>query len=213
MEFTIEDISETELERRRAVYAPLADSVRELIDAVIRTEVPDELIDDARRRIADVVTDLRAAQIDGPYGNRFTPDGAGMPWGNAVIGVRNAIAPPLVTEKVGDGVRAEFTLGAAYEGPGGHVHGGVCAMILDHILGEGASVDGVPAYTGTITVRYLRPTPLGDLVCQSWVTERGGRKKIVRGTLSDADGITAEAEGIFIEPRQWSGAVPPGVVD
>ena len=208
MEFTLEDISEAEVARRRDLYAPLADTVRDLIDAVIRTEVGDDAIDDARRRIAAVVDDLRAEQIDGPYGVRYTREYTGMPWGNAVIGLRNAIAPPIRTERVPDGVRASFTLGAAYEGPGGHVHGGVCAMILDHVLGEGASSDDVPCYTGTITMRYLRPTPLGELTAASWITEREGRKKIVRGTLSDAAGVTVEADGIFIVPKSWDGPMP-----
>ena len=43
MEFTLEDISEAEVARRRDLYAPLADTVRDLIDAVIRTEVGDDL--------------------------------------------------------------------------------------------------------------------------------------------------------------------------
>ncbi|MCH5644642.1 MULTISPECIES: PaaI family thioesterase [unclassified Gordonia (in: high G+C Gram-positive bacteria)] len=208
MEFTLEDISEDEVQRRREVYAPLADTVRELVDAVIRTQVSDDVIADARQRIAEVVAELQTDQIDGPYGVRYTREFTGMPWGNAVIGLRNAIAPPIVTELEPEGVRSTFTLGAAYEGPPGHVHGGVCAMILDHVLGEGASADKVPCYTGTITMRYLRPTPLGELVAQSWITERDGRKKIVHGTLSDANGVTVEADGVFIVPKTWNGTMP-----
>jgi hypothetical protein len=56
----------------------------------------------------------------------------------------------------------DFELGAAYEGPPGHVHRGVAALVLDHVLGEAAS-DGVnPRLTGTITVRYVRATRLGS---------------------------------------------------
>lgn len=55
-----------------------------------------------------------------------------------MIGVRNPIAPPVDLIRAEDGsVSADFHLGAAYEGPPGHVHGGVSAMILDHVLGEG----------------------------------------------------------------------------
>ena len=73
-----------------------------------------------------------------------------MPWGNVVIGMRNPVAPPLAIERDADGgVFADFHLGAAYEGPPGHVHGGVAALILDHVLGEAASplreVRGSPA--------------------------------------------------------------------
>ncbi|HCS55973.1 MAG TPA: PaaI family thioesterase [Gordonia polyisoprenivorans] len=208
MQFTLEDISDDEIARRRAIYEPLTDSVRQLIDAVIRTEVPDDVVAAARERIDDIVDTLRAEQIDGPYGVRYTPDFVGMPWGNSVVGVRNAIAPPLRTRHDGHEVSAEFTLGAAYEGPGDHVHGGVAAMILDQVLGEAASVDNVPCYTGTISLRYVRPTPLGPLTARASIVGRDGRKKTVRGTLADTDGVTVEAEGVFIVPRDWTGRMP-----
>ena len=69
---------------------------------------------------------------------------------------------------------SEFTLGGAYEGPPGWVHGGICALVLDHILGEAAS-DGLtkPKFTGTITLRYLRGTPLGPLRAEA---SSSGRK-------------------------------------
>ncbi|MBY4572515.1 thioesterase [Gordonia paraffinivorans] len=223
MEFILEDISEAEVARRRGVYTPLTDTVRDLVDAVIRTEVSEDALDDARRRIAEVVADLRSKQMDGPYGVRHTRQNTGMAWGNAVIGVRNALAPPLDVVHVDDGVRSDFTLGAAYEGPPGCVHGGVCAMLLDHLLGNAASTEG-PCYTGTITIRYLRPTRLGALSARAWVTERTGRKLYAKGTISDAEGVTCEAEGVFIVPRsavdtpavRWSQGVsrpesPPGL--
>ncbi|UEA57961.1 PaaI family thioesterase [Gordonia otitidis] len=201
MDFTLEDISDDEIARRRAVFEPLVASVRDLVDAVIRTEVDDDVIADARRTVADVVDTLRARQMDGSYGVRYTSDLVGMAWGNAVMGMRNAIAPPVHSEPDGRGVRATFTLGAAYEGPPGHVHGGVCALVLDQVLGEAAAVDNEASYTGTIEFRYLRPTPLGRLVARAEIVERVGRKKTVRGTLSDAEGVTVEAEGLFIVPK------------
>lgn len=201
MDFTLEDISESEIARRRAVYEPLADSVRELIDAVIRTEVDDDTIMHARSRVDDIVADLRQRQIDGSFGVRHTRDFIGMPWGNAVVGIRNALAPPVRTYRDGDAVCADFSLGAAYEGPPGHVHGGVCAMVLDQLLGEGASVDNVVCYTGTISIRYLTPAPLGPISARAELVGRDGRKKYVHGTLSVGEVVTAEAEGIFIVPK------------
>lgn len=209
MEFTLEDISDEEIARRRALYEPLTDSVRELIDAVIRTEVDDDTVRDVHRLVNTAVESLRAKQLDGAYGVRFTSDLQGMPWGNAVIGLRNAIAPPLHTVRHDDGtVTADFALGAAYEGPSGCVHGGVVALVLDHVLGEAGSADNVPCYTGTISVRYLRPTPLGPLRATAVIVERAGRKKIVRGSLADANGETVTAEGTFIVPKNWDGPMP-----
>ena len=76
--------------------------------------------------------------------------------------------------------------------------------MLDHILGEAAS-DGLtkPKFTGTITLKYLRGTPLGRLRAEAWLDRVDGSKTYARGTLSDAEGVTVEAEGVFIQPA-WA---------
>ncbi|HEY9304014.1 MAG TPA: PaaI family thioesterase, partial [Mycobacterium sp.] len=86
----------------------------------------------------------------------------------------------------------------------GSVHGGVCALVLDHVLGEAAS-EGLtkPLFTGTLTVRFVRGTPLGRLRADAAVERTEGVKSFVSGHLSDAEGITVEAEGIFIKPA-WA---------
>jgi len=137
---------------------------------------------------------------------RYNTDGESMAWGNPVIGLRNPIAPPVIMNQDPSGkVWSEFELGAAYEGPPGHVHGGVCALILDHVLGEIASDphNGRPALTGTINFRYLRATPLGRLRAEAWIDRTDGVKIYSVGHLADAEGITVEAEGVFIIPK-WA---------
>jgi acyl-coenzyme A thioesterase PaaI-like protein len=118
--------------------------------------------------------------------------------------VRNPVAPPLVIHHDPDGlVWSEFVLGAAYEGPPGNVHGGVCSLILDHVLGATAHQPDRPAYTGTLTLRYRRRTPLGrPLRAQAHVERTEGVKTFAVGHLADEDGVTVEAEGIFIHPKQ-----------
>ena len=201
-QFTHAAIDGVELERQKALYAPFTQSVRELLDAAIRTQVDDDAIREAQSAIEAVTERLRAEQSDGPFGVRYTVDGRGQAWGNPVIGVRNAMAPPLVIHTDPD-LRcwSEFELGAAYEGPPGHVHGGVSALILDHILGEAASAGMTkPNFTGTISCRYLRGTPLGALRAEAYVDRVDGVKTFARGSISDAEGCTVEAEGVFIRP-------------
>jgi len=116
--------------------------------------------------------------------------------------------PPIVVHHEGGGrCWSEFVLGSAYEGPPTLVHGGVSALVLDHMLGEAAS-EGLskPRFTGTITVKYLRGTPLGPLRCEAWIERSEGIKVFACGTISDAAGITVEAEGVFIEPSWARGA-------
>ncbi|OBK15405.1 PaaI family thioesterase [Mycobacterium asiaticum] len=198
-----EVLSASEADRVTALYAPLADAVRELIDVTIRTEAEDDVVVEAQAAIKAVTESLR---------RRTRPDGVSyrvgdrpLPLGNAAVGVCNPIAPPIVVHHEGGGrCWAEFVLGLAYEGPPSLVHGGVSALILDHMLGEAAS-EGLskPRFTGTITVKYLRGTPLGRLRSEAWVDRREGVKVFARGFIADAAGITVEADGVFIEPS-WA---------
>jgi acyl-coenzyme A thioesterase PaaI-like protein len=181
----------------------LTQSVRRLIDATIRTRVDVQTLATVKDRIDWATEQLSASLIPGSFGVQQTSTGQSMALGNVVIGSRNPVAPPLVIHDGADGaVHADFVLGAAYEGPPGHVHGGVCALILDHVLGATAHLPGKPAYTGTLTLRYLRGTPLGQpLQAQAHVDRVDGTKTFAVGHIADAEGITVQAEGVFIHPR------------
>ena len=96
LEFTRHDLTADDVARLRQIYEPLTKSVRKLIDATIRTEVDAETVADVTAQIDAATARLRANQLPGPFGVRFTHDGNGMAWGNPAIGVRNPIAPPLV---------------------------------------------------------------------------------------------------------------------
>lgn len=204
LDFTRDDISAAELERRRAIYEPLTRSVRELIDATIRTEVDAETVALAKNEIDAATARLRSRQIDGTFGVHYLDSGERMAWGNAVIGIRNPIAPPMVVNHEDSGkVWCDLDLGAAYEGPTGHLHGGVAALILDHLLGEAAADPESPRFTGTITLRYVRATRLGRLHAEAVTKRVDGVKAFAVGHLADELGVTVEAEGVFILPR-WA---------
>ena len=199
-----DDITEDEIERQRLLYGPFTDAVRGLVDATIRTEVDDDEVRAVQAEVEALTERLRKRQLDGAYGVRFSSGGRGRPWGNPVVGLRNAAAPPVVVERDPSGrAWSSFHLGAAFEGPPGLVHGGVSAMILDQMLGEATGAGGKPGMTGTLTLRYRRGTPLGDLSAEARIERSEGIKTWARGHLSDAEGVTVEAEGLFILPR-WA---------
>jgi acyl-coenzyme A thioesterase PaaI-like protein len=204
LDFTLENISAEDVERLRALYEPLAQSVRELIDATVRTQADAATVAAAKSEIDSATARLRQKQLDGSFGVRYLASGERMAWGNAVIGIRNPIAPPLEIHHDASGKSfCDFHLGAAYEGPPGHVHGGVAALILDHLLGEAAS-DGInPRLTGTISFRYVRANRLGHLHAEAMTTRIDGVKTFAAGHLADEEGVTVEAEGVFILPR-WA---------
>ena len=60
-----------------------------------------------------------------------------------------------------------------------------------------------PSFTGTLTLRFRRATPLGPLRAEAHIDRIEGVKTFVVGTLSDGDGVTVEAEGVFILPA-WA---------
>lgn len=199
----MDDLTPEEVETERALYGPFAQAIRELVDAGIRTTVPEDEIRRAQADIEAITARLRSSQLEGPYGVRFRTDGRGRAWGNAVVGLRNAVAPPLTVTTEGRGVRSAFHLGAAYEGPPGSVHGGVLALILDQLLGEAAGAEGKPGMTASLTLTYRRRTPLGDLSSEARIERVEGHKTWARGELVGPEGVTVEAEGLFILPK-WA---------
>ena len=136
---------------------------------------------------------------------------------NPVTGIANAIAPPLVMwhvpddEDGPDGRRSQgrIRFGPAYQGPPGHVHGAMVAAMYDDLLGRSQLSAG---FTGWITIRFRKPTPLNrELQLKAWVDRVDGRKRWIHGTCHLDGELLTEAEGLFISPR--SGANLEGILD
>lgn len=126
--------------------------------------------------------------------------GEGVTRHDPVTGPENAIAPPLHLAGQEDGsIEGRVTLGLAYQGPPGCVHGGVSAMILDHTLGVANHWAGESGMTGTLTLRYHRPTPLFEELTVSGRQESvDGRKIRTVGTISAGGEVCVSADGLFI---------------
>ncbi len=196
------EMTDEQIEQQKALYVPLAEAVRSLVDASVRTTVDPTVIAEVTRVLTEQAERLQAEQIDGAFGVRWTNTGKRIAWSNAVVGRRNPIAPPLEFTADPDGTLwAEVVLGAAYEGPHQLVHGGVSALILDQALGGAAEISGAPGMTGTLTIRYERPTPLfTKLRVEAKAVQHEGVKTIVRGSIADEGGVCVRAEGVFILP-------------
>lgn len=189
-----------------ATYAPLVDAIRRLTDVVVRARAGADDVADAVKQLESLITTFEADAEPGPAGIQFNSEGRSWNWGNAALGQRNAVAPPLRLEFVGESSRmvGEADLGAAYEGPPGMVHGGVSALLLDHLMGETASNRHTQlTFTGTLTLRYRSPLPLGPVRLESWIDRQEGRKVFVRATIGTTEQVAIEGEGIFVIPR-WA---------
>ncbi|MCZ4497589.1 MAG: thioesterase superfamily protein [Marmoricola sp.] len=203
--FKLVDVSDEEVDETEGRYGPLAAAVRHLVDATIRSLAGDTVVAEVLAAVEDATAKLRTDQVDGPAGVNYNATGRAWNWGNAAVGLRNGAAPPMEVEHNADGsMYADVHLGAAYEGPPGCVHGGVSALLLDHIMGVTASGMNRVTLTGTLTLRYANPLPLGDVRLDARISGEEGRKVFVDATITGGAGVALEAHGIFIIPK-WSG--------
>jgi acyl-coenzyme A thioesterase PaaI-like protein len=202
--FKFVDLSDQEVDALEARYGRLAAAVRELNDAIIRTQADDAEVDEALAAVQAATAVLKPSMIDGPAGVSYNENGRSWSWGNAAIGLRNAVAPPMEVEFLDGGdTYASVHLGAAYEGPPGMAHGGVSALLLDHIMGVTASQLTQVTFTGTLTLKYRNPLPLGRVQLFGTVSGTEGRKVFVKARIEGDAGVAVEAHGIFIVPN-WS---------
>jgi acyl-coenzyme A thioesterase PaaI-like protein len=187
-----------------AALAGLAERVRELTEAVVRTAAAEEEIEAVSAQLASLTERLSAARRENTRLVRIDPGGVPHVLGSPVTGAANPIAPPVEMYAEADGtIRGEFTLSAVYEGPPSYVHGGISALVLDHLLGMAAAVGGMPGMTATLELRYRRPTPLGvPLTAEGRLTRSEGRRTWADGRILDPDGrTTVEATAMFVTPR------------
>jgi acyl-coenzyme A thioesterase PaaI-like protein len=188
----------------------LATAVRRISAVAVGLPDDDDGIDETVDRLEQIADELdrRAARARRP---RSLPDLSGHPQdffpASPMLGYANPIAPPAeVWAAVGeDGrpeIRGRVTFGHPYEGPPNCVHGGVIAELFDELMGAANVVADRPAMTGTLTVRYRKPTPLLaplDLVART--TGGEGRKVLTWAGIYHDGELTAEADGLFIEAR------------
>ncbi len=193
-----------------AAQRELADATRRLIAAVRVTRAPVAELDSARDALEQVARLLEPHRHEGSHAQADLLGGIGrfgetddpmeyFPY-SPIIGRGNPLALPVVFE-VHDGVvhgRATFT--PPFCGPPNHVHGGVVALVFDELLGTVNVANGLGAMTGTLTIRYRRPTPLHQEVrMEGRSTGVDGRKVYAEGKMWHGDLLLAEAVGIFIQ--------------
>ena len=117
-----DDLPPEEVERQRALYGPFTQAVRELVDATIRTTVDDDEIRRGPRRGRGPHRAAAHEPARRAVRRPLQPERPRPAVGQPVVGLRNAVAPPLVIEhdpSANGDVWADFHLGAAYEGPPG----------------------------------------------------------------------------------------------
>jgi acyl-coenzyme A thioesterase PaaI-like protein len=189
----------------------VAAALRRIGAVTIGQPLEDDDVRAAAAQLAAVADQLEAVAADSKL-ERRTPPQAGFPGvhpqdhfpTSPMIGYANPISPPVEVWAVlgEDGqreIRGRVTFDYPFEGPPTCVHGGVIAELFDELLGLSNILAGKGAMTGTLTIRYRRPTPLlAPLELAARHTGQDGRKVYAWGGLYHEGELTAEAEGVFI---------------
>jgi len=188
----------------------LADSARRLIGEIRVTRAPVAELEAAREALDRIVTRLEPHRHEGGHAQADLLGGMGrfgetddpmeyFPY-SPIIGRANPIALPVAFEVIDGVVHGRATFTPPFCGPPNHVHGGVVALVFDELLGTVNVVNGLGAMTGTLTVRYRRPTPLlQEIRMEGRSAGVDGRKVFAEGKMWHGDVLLAEAEGIFIQ--------------
>jgi acyl-coenzyme A thioesterase PaaI-like protein len=183
----------------------LAAALRRAIDVAMTVEdASDEQMVAAAQQIAAATALLGGPSAAGDVLRRKSPHGDHSEYlpRSPIVGESSPLAPPIEWEWVPPRIIGRVAFGAAYEGPPGFVHGGIIALAFDEMLGMANIASGHPGMTGTLTVRYRRPTPLYvDVDFEAWNVKVEGRRIATRGTLSHEGTLCAECDGLFIQPR------------
>lgn len=183
----------------------MADQVRDLISDVLflDAQAADEeqyaeaerLLEQARKAVAALPDipgrNLHIAPVDNNHSER-----------SPLTGRSNALAAPITMWFDGDLTYGHATYADRYEGPPGMVHGGYVIAAFDDMLGVAQSASGLAGFTGTLSVKLLRGTPLNQKIDYiAGVTGTEGRKVFAWGKATLDGVVLAEATGIFIEPK------------
>lgn len=186
----------------------------ELMDAIRTTGAPLAVLEGVEGLLRQAIEALAPHQRPGPYSQSafsfhnpvvidpgaFDPQKI-MPF-SPLIGRSNPVSPRLELRAEGTQLHGHGSFPVRFVGAPQTVHGGIVAAALDELMGIANMLNDLGAFTGTLTIRYHRPTPIErDLEFSAETTGTHGRKVHSRGEIRCDGEVTASAEAVFIVPR------------
>lgn len=199
----LEEVRSAPVDERIAAAREVGESVRRAIDLLTASPAPPDVLHEVSKLMSDVVARLEGYGANRRYEGLAEASGLGhdkafFDW-SPLLGASNPLSPPLQMDVEGDVVVGRGRFGSAFEGPPGCVHGGFVAAAFDEVLGLTQSLSGQVGMTGTLTVRYRRPTPLHtDLRWEGRLESFAGRKVTTTAVVMAKGEVTAEATGLFV---------------
>ena len=190
----------------------IADALKRLSRFVLSTRDGPTILEPIAEGLDRVCAALPMAsepQAGEPQATRFHPEDLPKPNARLVnargthplVGTVNPVAPPIDLHTKDDQVLGDVEFDLRFEGNVGWVHGGFIAAGFDILLVAAGRLSGHAGPTGTLQVRFEKPTPIGKpLRYVAWFEKMEGRKIFVRAELRARDGeqVLAEASAILI---------------
>ncbi len=130
----------------------------------------------------------------------------------AVGGATNPTSVDVDIRFEGEEVIATVVLRRAFEGAPGRAHGGIVAAAFDDVTGFVIGLLHEPAFTGELTVRYVKPVPVDEpLVMRARLRGRERRKLFIEAECHHRDELVATCKAIYItvDPTRFAGAPDP----
>lgn len=182
----------------------LAAELRRLVDLLLRTDDDDPALPGLCAVLAGLVDELEDEIPVGtvPFAKMRR---SAVPRHDPVSGIENALAIPLAVAGDDDGdVDGTTSYTLRHQGPEGLVHGGISALVLDHVLSQAhqTEVAGVPIgplVTAGRTIRYHRPLPMfveAEIEARQLSVE--GRKVRSEGRIAVGGETAVTAEALFV---------------
>ena len=182
----------------------LAAAARALNEKLVSSDINPELAAALTQKIDALTAKLsQAQQVDGlidmaKRGERGTIDDV-MGELVSVGGRSHPCSPELRWQEASNRITGTVRFSQAFEGPPGHVHGGWVASVLDHLMGMTHVRTGYPGMTGGLSVRYLKPTPLNQVIeVSAEASELDEKRTEVKAVMRSGETTTATAEAIFV---------------
>ncbi len=175
----------------------LAESIRSLLDVVVTTGASPAELSAAAAAIDQVTASLAGSVVR--QDPAVTPDSYRTHM-SLVGGLSHPVAPQLTLARMHDGAVGDVVVGPVFQGGPGLVHGGIIALLIDHAMGYVANNrPDRPAMTVQLTLRYVRPTPLGvPLTVAAHLDRIDGRKLHLSASVTAGGHVTVQADATFL---------------
>ena len=198
-----------------------AASMRNLNHAFSAAEPDDDTVNTLARAADEMTARLdgtprrdRMALMRASYEGQFPPEGTRAGFEDrAVAGRANPMSIEIEISFEEQVVIGRFVFRKGFEGAPGRAHGGMVAAAFDEVTGGVIGLLREPAFTGELTVRYLEPTPVDELIeMRAWVKGRERRKLFIESEARTTTGmLVAVCHAIYVtvDPSVFAAAPDP----